>query len=111
MLSDLDSPGDPHLEATLTRVRDADVAVRIVPLVTDRDRQRIYARILGDGIFVDPDKLERTLPASAAVAQVEDRSELASPVPLILAGAAVLFLLALHEVVLARLPIPRREAR
>lgn len=111
LLSDLDAPDDPGLEDTLARVRDAGVAVRIVPLATERDRQRIYTRILGEGIFVDPDELERTLPPSAGVGRVEDRSRAASPAPVILAGAAVLFLLALHERVLARLPIPRREAR
>jgi len=111
LLSDLDAPGDPDLEDTLARVRDAEVAVRIVPLVTDRDRQQIYTRILGEGIFVDPDELERTLPPSVGVGRIEDRSRAASPAPVVLAGAAVLFLLALHERVLARLPIPRREAR
>jgi hypothetical protein len=111
LLSDLDAPDDPDLAGTLARIRDAGVAMRIVSLVSDRGGERIFRRILGDDIFVDPDELERTLTPSAGGARIEDRLRAASPAAVILAGAAVLLLLALHERVLVRLPIPEREAQ
>ena len=111
LLSDLDAPDDPDLAGTLARIRDAGVALRIVSLVSDRGGEKIFRRVLGDDIFVDPDELERTLTPSAGGARIEDRLRAASPAAVILAGAAVLLLLALHERVLVRLPIPEREAQ
>ena len=60
--------------------------------------------------IVDPVELERSLTPSAGGARIEDRLRAASTAAVIVAGAAVLLLLALHERVLVRLPIPNREA-
>jgi hypothetical protein len=111
LLSDLDAPDDPQLESVLRRVRDSGVTLRVVSLSDDRSREQRFTRILGDDVFIDAGRLERSLPSAVAGASIDHGPRHASPMPLILAGALVLLLLGVHERVLVRLPIPRRDAR
>jgi len=111
LLSDLDAPADPKLTEVLRRVRDAGVTLRIVSLLSDRSREELYIQLFGPDVLVDTDTLEASLPASDTSAVAEDTARAASLAPFVLAGAALLLLLALHELLLARLPLPRVEAR
>jgi hypothetical protein len=110
LLSDLDAPADPRLTETLRAVRDAGVTLRVVSLLSDRSREVVFTRLFGKEVLVDPEQLEASLPASGVSAPGEDTARAASLLPLVLAGAALLVLLALHELLLARLPLPRSEA-
>jgi hypothetical protein len=108
LLSDLDAPDDRELGRVLERIRDSGVALRIVALADDQDREQLYARALGDGVFVDADELERPSPGTARP-EAESARAASFPGAVVLAGAALLLLLALHERLLVRLPMPRRE--
>jgi hypothetical protein len=110
LLSDLDAPDDPLLDETLDRVRDSGVTVRIVSLLSERRYEEPFRRALGDDVFVDPGELERSLRSAPGLSQAPDSPRGASTLPIALLAVVVLLLLALHEHVLARLPLPRREA-
>ncbi len=110
LLSDLDAPDDPVLTEVLGRIREAGVTVRIVSLLSDNEREQVYRRILGNDVFIDPDELERALPSPVSSSSGDDRLRAASLTPIVLAGTALLLLLGLHELVLVRLPLPRRKS-
>jgi hypothetical protein len=110
LLSDLDAPADPKLTESLVRVRDAGVTLRVVSLLSDEKQEALFTHLLGAEVLVDVEKLEESLPSSgASVGQSTARA--ASLAPVVVAGALLLFLLAVHELVHARLPIPRSDTR
>lgn len=106
LVSDLETaPGDrPRLVDALVRLRQEGVQVRIVSLAPLEEPRDVFAGILGDDIFIEPEEVV------FEGGRAERRLEGASPRPLLLGGFLVLLLLGAHERLLARLPVPQRGA-
>jgi hypothetical protein len=105
LVSDLETAtGDrQRLTDALIRLRTENVQVRVVSLAPLEHSKEQVAAVLGPEVFIDPPQARLE-----GGGRVERRLEGVSPRPLLLAGGLVLLLLAAHERLLARLPVPAR---
>jgi hypothetical protein len=106
LLSDLvTAPEDvPRLARTLQDLRDAGIAVKVVPLTPLRDGRKIFEGLLGKQALIPPSRVASSDPLPTGAS-----SRL--PVALLVLGALVLLVLALHERFGGRLGLPRPEGR
>ncbi|HWG55695.1 MAG TPA: vWA domain-containing protein [Gaiellaceae bacterium] len=109
LISDLHSgePDQATLVTALQRLSGAGVRLRVVPLFALDFNRRIFADIVGEEAFADWRALVARRRGDAAEA-VETAA--ASPLPLVVAAALLLALLAANEVWCRRLALPRRAA-
>lgn len=99
LLSDLDDSvfDTTPLTQELIRYEGEGIRLRVIPLFAQPDDRDLFARIAGEGAFVQNRELLRNT-------AIEERQTLAGsfPAALVLAGAALLLLLALNERLCAR---------
>jgi hypothetical protein len=103
LVSDLETAsGDrQRLTDALIRLRKEDVQVRVLSLAPLEHSKELIAAVLGPEVFIDPPQAQLE-----GGGRIERRLEGVSSRPLLLAGGLVLLLLAAHERMLARLPVP-----
>jgi hypothetical protein len=106
LLSDLvTAPEDvPRLARTLQGLQDASIGVKVVPLTPLRDGRKIFEGLLGKQALIAPSRVANAEPLPG-----DTSSSL--PVALLVLGALVLVVLALHERFGGRLGLPPREGR
>ncbi len=104
LLSDLvTAPEDiPRLARTLQALQDASITAKVVPLTPLRDGRTIFEGMLGKDALIPPSRI-----SSAQPLPTDASSGL--PVALIVLGALVLVVLAVHERFAGRLALPRPE--
>lgn len=104
LISDLDTAGEdtPRLTAALRRLRRAEIPMRIVPIYPLAENRAYFVNRVGPEAFSD---WKRFLEAGGVTARFEP-PETGPSLALVLAGAALLLVLGLNELLCRRLELP-----
>lgn len=108
LISDLDTADvdwDP-LGLALRRLRESRIPMRIVPLFPLDENRAYFAQQVGRDAFADWERFYE----SGAIAQRFDPPDAEPPLALVVGGVLLLLALALNELRLRRLDLPRRAA-